>query len=198
MFYSGVLLSLVSVVISVLTAILVAKFPKQTPVIWMLFFQSFFSLFMTLMICKIKTKGQETLLALKTQHYRLHVIRAILGLGIYGCYYEALHLISPLNSNLLINAAPLFLPLLNYLFFKQRLVVSIGLGITLGFTGIYCILDPSWMLRAQSLWGYTFALCSGLCFALTLIVVNRLNRYDSINTIILYYTLLRFMRFGRR
>jgi drug/metabolite transporter (DMT)-like permease len=116
----------------------------------------------------------------------LIVLRTICGL--LGIYFiaEAMKMISLSEVILFNNAAPLFVPLILLLWQKVKIPHKLWIGILTGFAGIIIILRPGFGdINA----GVIFALLSGLCSSL-LLVITRQIAHEPFIRILFYYFLV--------
>ncbi len=119
----------------------------------------------------------------KTQHKELMALRALFGLANFGLLLLAVQYISLVNAMLLCNAAPLFIPLVDWLWRRSPINLKLWPGLLLGFFGIVLILQPQLQLSIGALYG----LGSGICLAVSMLCVRRLSHSDDTKTILFYY-----------
>jgi len=146
-----------------------------------IFFQGLFSWLIVFPF--ILRKGVKGLYSSKLL---LIVLRTISGLlGIY-CIAEAMKMISLAETVLFNNAAPLFVPLLIWVWHKTKIPNKLWIGIVIGFIGIFIILQPGFSsLNA----GLIFGLLSGL-FTAMLLVLTREIAHEPFSRILFYYYLI--------
>jgi drug/metabolite transporter (DMT)-like permease len=188
----GVLLGLASALGSAVIAVMLAS-AKQVPTNWVLLLQSSVAL---LVSCAALAAGRVGLLVqprsagppggLRTARYGKHLLRAVAGLAIYAFYYEALKQVPKVDCSLLLNTAPLFVPLLGILTFGDRVPGRVWAGVVLGFVGIAVVLAPGASFRALER-GHLLALLAGLFFAWSIVLVRDLNRTERVTTTVFYY-----------
>jgi drug/metabolite transporter (DMT)-like permease len=188
----GILLGLASALGSAVIAIMLAG-AKQVPTNWVLLLQSSVAL---LVSCAAPAAGRVGLLVqprpagrpagLRTARYGKHLLRAVAGLAIYAFYYEALKQVPKVDCSLLLNTAPLFVPLLGMLTFGDRVPGRVWAGVVLGFVGVTVVLAPAASFRALER-GHLFALLGGLSFAWSMVLVRDLNRTEPVTTTVFYY-----------
>lgn len=79
---------------------------------------------------------------LKTSRLRVHFQRALVGLvAMYGYFYVIAHL--PLAEAVLVKlSAPFFLPIIGFLWLRERISLRTVLAIVLGFVGVIFVLRP--------------------------------------------------------
>ncbi len=122
----------------------------------------------------------------KTERKGLMAARALFGLANFGLLLLAVQSISLVNAMLLCNAAPLFIPLVDWIWRRSPINTKLWPGILLGFLGILFILHPRFDLSVGALYG----LGSGICLAVAMLSVRRLSHSDETKTILFYYYLI--------
>ncbi|WHI47470.1 DMT family transporter [Microbulbifer sp. VAAF005] len=126
---------------------------------------------------------------LTTQHWRTHLIRGFAGWLCFFTYFSALSKISLMEAGLLRNAAPIFVPLIAWLWARAQIPITHWLPILLGLLGITLILQPN-VDGISS--GHTFGLISGLTLAASMVGTRILSRTDRPSLILFYYVLISF------
>jgi drug/metabolite transporter (DMT)-like permease len=122
---------------------------------------------------------------LKTQFLGLHVFRALVGLAAMYCYFFAIAHLPLAIATLFTYATPLFVPLIAFIWLRERISRAFGWIIVLGFFGIVLILRP----------GHDFftpvslvALASGFFAALVAVGIRRMSRSEPATRIVFYFT----------
>jgi drug/metabolite transporter (DMT)-like permease len=143
------------------------------------FFQNFISLL--LFLPWILRRG---ITDLRTERFGLHLVRAISGLLSQYLLFVALRYIPLVDGVLLANAAPLFIPLVVWVWLKQRIQARLWASLIIGFIGIVLILQP----RGGALnWAASLALLAGICSAVALVSVGRLDLTEPPARILFFY-----------
>jgi drug/metabolite transporter (DMT)-like permease len=124
---------------------------------------------------------------LKTQHLGLHVVRGIAGLLSQYFFFLALKYLTLLDAVLLVNAAPLFIPFVAWIWLKTRIERKLWLGLGIGFVGIILILQPT---AGVFDWATPLALVAGAFSALALVAEGRLRATEPASRILFYYFLI--------
>jgi drug/metabolite transporter (DMT)-like permease len=127
------------------------------------------------------------LAALATRCFGLHVVRAVSGMLSQYLLFLALPLIPLLDATLLSNAAPLFIPLVVWVWLKERVDRKLWLSLAVGFVGIILIIQPGAEVISP---GTPLALLAGMCSAIALVSVSQLHRTDPPLRVLFYYFLL--------
>ncbi len=124
------------------------------------------------------------LAAFATQRPGLHLLRGLVGLLSYYSFYFSLLHIPLVESQLLRNAAPLFVPLVVFLMARVGIPKARYLPLSIGFLGVLVILRPSG--GEISLW-HLVGLSSGLALATSMVSTRLLVRTESSASIVFYY-----------
>jgi drug/metabolite transporter (DMT)-like permease len=147
------------------------------------FFQNFLSL---LLFLPWLVRGG--IASLKTQRPGLHLVRAVTGLLSQYLLFVALDLDIPLvDAVLLANAAPLFIPLVVWVWQRERIGAQLWASLVIGFVGIILILHPGVGVIS---WGTPLAIAAGAFSAVALVAVRHLNTTEPPARILFYYFLI--------
>ena len=119
--------------------------------------------------------------------FKLIFLRTFAGYLNFAFIFLAIQRISLVNTILLRNCAPFFIPLIIWIWKKATLSYQVWLGIILGFVGIGFILKPNIAILNE---GTLFGLGSAICFAVSMIAQRRLIKTEPIPSILFYYFLL--------
>ncbi len=101
------------------------------------FFQNFISLL--LFLPWILHHGVNEL---KTEHLLLHGVRGLGGVLSQALMFVAILKMPLMNTVLLSNSAPLFIPLIAWVWLREKISVSTAISLAVGFVGIQFILKP--------------------------------------------------------
>lgn len=123
--------------------------------------------------------------SLATRHLRLHLLRALAGLGSMYCYFYAIaHM--PLAEAVLLNySAPLFIPVIAALWLGEKIQKRLWLPLIVGFIGIVFILKPGAGLLTSASF---VALAAAVFGALAVVNIRRLTRTESATRIVFYFS----------
>lgn len=123
----------------------------------------------------------------KTTCFQLHLLRSITGLGAMYCFFYAIAHLPLSEAFLLIATAPLFIPLIAYIWIKEPVFRKVRGAIILGFIGIILILKPGiGMFKPVALVG----LVAGIFAALAMVSIRRMSTTEPTILIVFYFTLL--------
>ncbi len=115
----------------------------------------------------------------------LHLLRTVSGLSAMYCLFYAVSHLPLADAMLLKMTTPIFMPLLVYLWLRERVSRWALLAIPLGFGGVIVILQPQGTLHLAALVG----LLGGLCEALAKTTVRRLSCTEPTLRIVFYFAL---------
>lgn len=122
---------------------------------------------------------------LKSDQYAKLLGRAIFGTMASFFYTISIHYIPLVNSTLLFNTAPIFIPLLSVVFLHAHISKNIWLAVALGFLGIVIIIHPTAAIFTQT--GNLLGLLSGIFLAIAYLLMKLLTNTDPGMRIIFYY-----------
>lgn len=127
----------------------------------------------------------QGLAGLKSQHYRYLIARAVIGTSASFLYMISMRYIPIVNSTLLFNTAPIFIPLLTVSVLKISIHKSIWIAVIIGFIGILVIIKPGSDLLTDP--GNLIGLLSGFALAVAYLIMKFLTSTDTGMRIIFYY-----------
>lgn len=156
---------------------------KFAPAAELEFFVFFRFLFDFLLLAPFFLKYRDKL---KCKQPKLYFSRAIVAsLSIYCSVYGIRHL-TLVDAVLLENTLPLFIPLVAWVWLKQKISVSSCCILVLGFCSVFLILRP----KLDILHLASFAsVGTGLASATTAVIISRLSKTEHPLTILFYFNL---------
>ncbi len=155
----------------------------QIPLGMLLFTQNTIAFILYFLLSVLSLKS-----AFKTNRFSLHLFRALMGLGSYICLFLAIQHIPLVNATLLANSTPLFLPLIIFIWFHQKISKALWLCLLIGFIGVFCIVNPTGGISSLVNSRNTLvALLGSVLSALALQGIRYLGTTEKPNTINLYY-----------
>jgi drug/metabolite transporter (DMT)-like permease len=122
--------------------------------------------------------------SLRTSRIWLHVVRAVTGTACWYVLFIAVKTIPLATVNLLTFSAPLWMPVLAWLAFRQRTSRNVWIGAALGFAGVLLVLQPT---SQQLQPGELLALGGALMLAIALIAVRLLGTTEPMTRTLFYY-----------
>lgn len=148
----------------------------------MVFFQNFISLILFGPWALRRGFGE-----LKTSRIALHILRAAAGMLSQVLMFAAVRKMPLVNAVLLSNSAPLFIPLVTWVWLKQRIDGTVWISLGIGFAGVVLILRPGLALLANPVALVAIGAASFSAFAL--VSVNQLSKTEPARRILFYYFL---------
>lgn len=121
---------------------------------------------------------------LKTGHFWLHTLRSVAGSGCQLLFFISVKSLALMDSVLLSNAAPLFIPLVIYVWFRKSVRPLVWLSLFIGLLGIVLIIKPGPQMLQNP--ASLMALLGGFLSALALVSTNRLAETEPPTRILIY------------
>jgi len=126
-------------------------------------------------------------LPLKTQKFHFYLIRGLSAFIAVYLFYYIVKKLSLVDSTLLINTYPLFIPLIALIWFRKKIPLRRILLLLVGFVGVIFILKPKWDFFNTS--GFLGVL-AGLFLALAVASIRKLARTEHAGTMMFYQSLI--------
>jgi drug/metabolite transporter (DMT)-like permease len=123
----------------------------------------------------------------KTEKLWMHTWRSLVGLAaMYGFFYAIAHL-KLSNAMVFTYSSPIFIPLIAWLFLKERITKAMLMAAALGFLGVFCVAKPD-----QGLWNWVSAigLASSLLASMAFVTVRALTKTEPPERIVFYFCLI--------
>lgn len=156
---------------------------QESSVATVLLFQNLISLIFMLPFMLKEGKS-----AFASTKFKVILLRGAAGFCSFLFAFLAVQYTSLVNTVLLSNASPLFIPLIIWVWRRIHLGYKLWLGIITGFIGIGFILKPDLHLLTNL--GAIFGLASALSFAISMICMRRLIKTEPVHTILFYHFLI--------
>lgn len=125
--------------------------------------------------------------SLQVKNFKIILIRSLTGLLNLLFIILAVQRISIVNTTLLNNSAPFFIPIIIAIWLKKPINHLLWPAILVGFIGIALILEPD---RHIFNMGALYGLASGICLALTTITMRLTTRSENLYTYLFYFFLI--------
>ncbi len=122
----------------------------------------------------------------KTQVFHLHLMRASLGLGAMYCLFYALGHLPLADGMLLKMTTPIFMPLLAFLWLREKVSQQALWAIPVGFIGVILIIRP----EGEVHWASIVGLLGGLLAASAKVTVRRLSHSEPTTRIVFYFAFI--------
>lgn len=113
-----------------------------------------------------------------------HIIRGLASIGAVFLFYFSLQRIPLADAMLLNNTLPLFIPLVAWIWHKEKIALKLVPALLLGFIGIALILHPS---RAIINMAAFAGLGSGVLAAIAMVGIQTLAEREPLYRILFYY-----------
>ncbi len=124
--------------------------------------------------------------SLVTQVPHLHLLRALAGVSAMYCFFYALANLPLADGMLLKMTAPIFMPLVAWLWLREELTPLALLAVPVGFLGVALVLRPEGTLTYVALVG----VAGGALAALAKSTVRRLTHTEPATRIVFYFAIL--------
>jgi drug/metabolite transporter (DMT)-like permease len=121
---------------------------------------------------------------MKTEHFWLQVCRSVAGSACQLLFFMAVRSIPLLDSVLLSNSAPLFIPLVVYVWFHKTVRPVVWVSLLIGLAGIVMIFKPGPQLFQNP--ASLLALTAGVLSAVALVATNKLTETEPPARILIY------------
>jgi drug/metabolite transporter (DMT)-like permease len=125
--------------------------------------------------------------SLRTEKLGLHILRAASGTACWYALFLAIRTVPLTNAILLTFSAPLWMPVIAWVAFRQKASPATWIGAALGFVGIVLVLGPQ---HNSFNAGALLALVGAILLAIALISVRWLGATEPLPRILFYYFLL--------
>ena len=146
-------------------------------------FGTFLVAFILLLPIILFRKGKD----IPTGQGRYHLLRAVTGITGFLLFIAAAQLTTLVDTNVLVNTTPIFIPILALLFLHQHIPRAVWIAIIIGFVGVVVIVRPDASIFSNP--GNLVALGAGLVTAIEFLAVNHLDRTESPLTQLFYFLL---------
>jgi drug/metabolite transporter (DMT)-like permease len=121
---------------------------------------------------------------LKTDHLSLHIFRSVAGSVCQLLFFISVKSLPLMDSVLLSNAAPLFIPIVVFVWLRKPVSPAVWASLGLGLVGIVLIIKPGpQMLKNPA---SLVALAAGLFSAIALVATNKLSETEPPTRILIY------------
>jgi drug/metabolite transporter (DMT)-like permease len=123
----------------------------------------------------------------KTEKLWMHSWRSIVGLAaMYGFFYAIAHL-KLSNAMVFTYSSPIFIPLIAWLFLKERITTAMLCAAALGFIGVFCVAKPDQGLLN---WISLIGIASSLLASMAFVTVRALTQTEPPERIVFYFCLI--------
>jgi drug/metabolite transporter (DMT)-like permease len=129
----------------------------------------------------------RSLKGVKTSFFQLHLLRSLAGLGAMYCFFYSIAHLQLSEACLLASTAPLFIPVIAYIWIREPVARKVRRAIIIGFIGILLILKPGiGVFQPIAIVG----LASGMFAALAMVTIRRMSASEPAIRIVFYFSAL--------
>ena len=176
----GVSICLFAYVFFVTASTLVWDFGVRFPTVQIVFIQNCVSFFCILPLALRKGFRQ-----IKTKVLSEHIVRDLFGIGSYYLYFLAIRTLNLVDATTLSYTAPFFVPLIWWIWMKEKVTGHVWWSIIVGFIGVAVILNPSKQIFQL---GFVYGLFAGISSAVAFCALRVLNmRREPMSRTLFYY-----------
>jgi len=123
----------------------------------------------------------------KTEKLWMHTWRSIVGLAaMYGFFYAIAHL-KLSNAMVFTYSSPIFIPVIAWLFLKEKITIAMLCAAVLGFFGVFCVAKPDQGLLN---WISVIGVASSLLASMAFVTVRALTQTEPPERIVFYFCLI--------
>ena len=123
----------------------------------------------------------------KTEKLWMHTWRSIVGLAaMYGFFYAIAHL-KLSNAMVFTYSSPIFIPVIAWLFLKEKITIAMSCAAVLGFIGVFCVAKPDQGLLN---WISVIGIASSLLASMAFVTVRALTQTEPPERIVFYFCLI--------
>mgnify|MGYP000709287654 FL=1 len=123
----------------------------------------------------------------KTEKLWMHSWRSIVGLAaMYGFFYAIAHL-KLSNAMVFTYSSPIFIPVIAWLFLKEKITIAMLCAAGLGFIGVFCVAKPDQGLLN---WISVIGIASSLLASMAFVTVRALTQTEPPERIVFYFCLI--------
>jgi drug/metabolite transporter (DMT)-like permease len=166
------------------------KYVDKSLSVEMFSFGTFLVAFILLLPIILFRKGRD----IPTSKGRYHLLRAVTGITGFLLFIAAAQLTSLVDTNVLVNTTPIFIPILALIFLHQHIPRAVWIAIMIGFVGVVVIVRPDASIFSNP--GNLVALGAGLVTAIEFLAVNHLDQTESPLTQLFYFLLFGIVVLG--
>jgi len=122
--------------------------------------------------------------SVKTEKIALHVLRAVSGTAAWYALFIAITMMPLTNAILLTFSAPLWMPVIAWILFREKASKATWVGAAIGFVGVLLVLQPH---HQKFNIGALIALAGAFSLAIAFMSVSWLGATEPISRILFYY-----------
>jgi drug/metabolite transporter (DMT)-like permease len=124
---------------------------------------------------------------IKTSFFQLHLLRSVAGLSAMYCFFYSIAHLRLSEACLLASTAPLFIPVIAWIWIREPVARKVRGAILIGFIGIVLILKPGiGVFQPIAIVG----LAAGMFAALAMVCIRRMSASEPTIRIVFYFSAL--------
>jgi drug/metabolite transporter (DMT)-like permease len=124
--------------------------------------------------------------SLRTERIGLHILRAVSGTAAWYALFVAITMMPLTNAILLTFSAPLWMPVIAWVLFREKASKATWIGAAIGFVGVLLVLQPH---HQHFNIGAPVALAGAFCLSIAFMFVRLLGATEPTSRILFYYFL---------
>lgn len=178
----GIALALIGYVFFVTASSLVWSFKNRFSTIQIIFIQNAVSL-----LCILPVALRHGTKHLKTEVLPIHLMRDVFGVLSYYLFFLAIRFLNLVDATILNYTAPFFVPVIWWVWMREKVGRHVWWSIIIGFIGVAVILNPT---RQMFQLGFVLGLFAGILSAVAFVALRILNVHKEPMTRTLFYYFL--------
>ncbi|MES2274113.1 MAG: DMT family transporter, partial [Chlamydiota bacterium] len=176
----GIAFSLLAYLFFATASSIVWNFQGRFPTIQIIFIQNCVSFF-----CILPLAARKGIKRLQTTAVSTHLIRDVFGVLSYYLYFVAIRYLNLVDATTLNYTAPFFVPVVWWVWTREKISLHVWWSIIIGFIGVAVILNPS---RQIFQLGFLFGLIAGIASAIAFSGLRVLNlKKEPMSRTLFYY-----------
>jgi len=179
--FKGALLLTLSCLLFAIMGVLIREISTNVNTETIVFARNFIGLILFLPI--ILKKGYQSF---NTKIYHLHLVRSLVGVSAMYCFFYAIANLPLTDAMLFTYAAPVFTPVIAYIWLKEAITPKTYLAVAVGFAGVCLVIKPGSGIANKDAF---IGLAACILAAMAYVSVRRLTRSESSQQIVFYYCL---------
>jgi drug/metabolite transporter (DMT)-like permease len=179
----GISISLIAYLFFVTASSLVWSFQGRFPTVQILFILNCICFF-----CILPIAARNGYKSLKTKQLQIHLMRDLFGVLSYYLYFVAIRYLNLTDATTLNYTAPFFVPIIWWIWMREKIDLNVWWSIIVGFIGVAVILNPSRQIFQE---GFVFGLFAGIASGIAFVALRILNlKKEPMSRTLFYYFLV--------
>ncbi len=182
----GIFISLVAYIFFVTASSLVFSLKDNFPAVQIIFLQNGICF-----VCILPLALRKGIERLKTTVLPAHLLRDISGVLSYFFYFLTIRYLYLTDATTLNYTAPFFVPIVWWIWMREKIDLHVWWSIIVGFIGAAVILNPTAQIFEE---GFIFGLCAGVASSVAFASLRVLNlKKEPMSRTLFYYFLFSFV-----